>query len=120
MSWLQHHCEAERLAQEAELAVHEERHAQARRLRREAVPAEERPLAAVDLRVPRTLAATAVSAAALRFKAGQPERAGRLAQAVLDRGKLLPEFARVRLREIIAEAEAAPPTGDQDRTKGRK
>ena len=108
MSWLRHHREAERLAQEAELAVHNGSHDRARRMRR-AAAAEERALAAVTPGTPRTLGITAVSAAALHLKAGEPERAARLAQALLDRGEPLPEFAQIRLLEISAEAGAASP-----------
>ena len=111
MSWIKHHQESERLASQAQIAVHKKRLGEALKLYSLAADAEESAIADLDLSKTRTLGISVVSAAWLRYKAEQFS----LAEAVADRWlefDRLPAFARDQLCEIrqkVASAAASVP-----------
>ena len=112
MSWIEHHESSERLASQAEMAVRENRRDEALALYARAADAEERAVADLDRSQTRTLGISAVSAAALHYKAHQLARAEQTAIRWLGFDRL-PAFARDQLRLLlrsISSEQAA--TGD--------
>ena len=111
MSWVENHEVSERLAAEAEAALHDGREDEAACLYAEAAEAEDKAVADLDPSSKRTLGITTVSAVSLRFKAARyaPDgatranrfaRAEQSAQVWLDhRG--LPAFAEDQLRSLL-------------------
>lgn len=104
MSWLEHHQQAEHLADAAMIADHRGQPRLARILYRRAAMAEIRALAEVKPEHHRTRGITAVSAAACYLKGGQLKAAIRFAQRALHGHRPLPQFARRQLQEIINDA----------------
>jgi|GEM_PF-2156026 len=100
MSWNSHHSESERFASDAEVRAKQGDRFGAIELYRLAAEAEVRALAGVDRSKTRTLGVTAVSAAALYYKAGEHEAAKKIAQQWLD-DHSLPVFASEQLRNIL-------------------
>ena len=104
MSWLEHHKQAEALADEAMIAAHRGQPRLSRILYRRAAMAEIRALAEVKPEHHRTRGITAVSAAACYLKGGQFKATIQFAQRALRGARPLPQFARHQLQEIIAAA----------------
>ena len=100
MSWIEHHESSERLASQAEMAVRENRRDEALALYARAADAEERAVADLDRSKIRTLGVSAVSAAALHYKAHQLARAEQAAIRWLGFDRL-PAFAREQLRLLL-------------------
>jgi glycine cleavage system regulatory protein/CheY-like chemotaxis protein len=100
MSWERHHYESERLASAAETAVRRGDGRRASELYKLAAESEKRALNEIDPSKLRTLGVTAVSAAALYYKAGEYETAYQIAQRWLYQDSF-PSFAREQLREIL-------------------
>jgi hypothetical protein len=101
MSWLQHHQSSE----EAAAAAHEARRRgdeqSAKQLFATAAQSELTALTYLDPNEkPRTFGVTAVSAAALLYKAEQPQAAEQFAHTMLGQ-RALPDFATHQLREIL-------------------
>ena len=99
MTWLEHHEQSERFASDAQIASHHGDRALAQQLYANAAKAEEQALREVDPAKSRTYGITAVSAVALRYKAGQNAAAGALAQRCLA-SDTLPGFARRQLDDL--------------------
>jgi len=101
MSWLTHHQTSEEAASEAHAARRRGDDTRATSLFAQAAQAE---LLALDhlslVEKPRTFGVTAVSAAALLYKAEQPRAAEQLAHSMLGQSGL-PDFATDQLREIL-------------------
>jgi hypothetical protein len=102
MNWIDHHTESERHAAEAQLAAHRGETDRARELYALAAGAESKALSGLDQSKVRTLGVTALSAAALWYKAGRFEEAEALVHTWLGSRKL-PPFATDRLREILEQ-----------------
>ena len=102
MSWIDHHNESEHHAAEAQLAARKGETKRARELYALAARVETNALSDLDQSKPRTLGATAVSAAALWYKAGEFEEAQALAHTWLG-SRQLPPFAIDQLREILEQ-----------------
>ena len=101
MSWLTHHQTSEEAASEAHAAQRRGEDALATSLFADAAKAELLALKHLSLaEKPRTFGVTAVSAAALLYKAEQPREAEQLAHSMLGQPGL-PEFATDQLREIL-------------------
>ena len=100
MSWIEHHENSERLASQAQVAMRAGRRDEALELYAVAADAEERAVAALDRSKTRTLGISAVSAAALHYKAHQLARAEEVAIRCLGFGEL-PSFARDQLRLLL-------------------
>lgn len=101
MSWLTHHQSSEEAASEAHAARRRGDEALATRLFADAAKAEVQALEQLSVaEKPRTFGVTAVSAAALLYKAEQPRAAEQLAHSVLCHPGL-PDFATDQLREIL-------------------
>lgn len=101
MTWLAHHQASEEAASEAHAARRRGDQALAKRLFADAAKAELLALKHVSLNEkPRTFGVTAVSAAALLYKAEQPQEAEQLAHSILSQAGL-PDFATDQLREIL-------------------
>ena len=100
MSWIEHHESSERLASQAEMAVRENRQDEALALYARAADAEERAIADLDRSKTRTFGISAVSAAALYYKAHQLARAEQAAIRWLGFDRL-PVFARDQLRLLL-------------------
>lgn len=99
MTWLEHHRESERLASDAEVAARGGRVESARDLYSRAAQAEVRAIEALDHSKSRTLGISAVSAAALCFKAAEYEQAESLAARWL--AGPVPSFAKEQLRLLL-------------------
>ena len=95
-----HHTESERHAAEAQLAAHRGETDRARELYALAARAESKALLGLDQSKLRTLGVTALSAAALWYKAAKFEEAETLVHTWLGSRKL-PPFATDGLREIL-------------------
>lgn len=112
MSWLVHHQTSEEAASEAHAARRQGNEALAKDLFANAAKAELQALKHLSVtEKPRTFGITAVSAAALLYKAEQPQEAEQLAHSMLSQPGL-PDFATDQLREILQsiwneEAQAA-------------
>ena len=100
MSWIEHHESSERLASQAEMAVRENRQDEALALYARAADAEERAIADLDRSKTRTFGVSAVSAAALHYKANRLARAEQAATRSLGLDRL-PAFARDQLRLLL-------------------
>ena len=100
MSWIEHHESSERLASQAEMAVRENRRDEALALYARAADAEERAVADLDRSKTRTVGVSAVSAAALHYKANRLARAEQAAIRGLGFDRL-PAFARDQLRLLL-------------------
>jgi tetratricopeptide (TPR) repeat protein len=100
MSWNEHHCKSERFVSEAELAKRSHHHFQARQLYRQAAEAEYCALNEIELTRPDTLASTVVRVVSLYSKAGEIQKAERLAGEWLRKGSL-PYTAEEQLRELL-------------------
>ena len=100
MSWIKHHESSERLASQAEMAARENRRDEALALYARAADAEERAIADLDRSKTRTFGVSAVSAAALHYKANQLVRAEQAAIRWLGFDRL-PAFARDQLRLLL-------------------
>jgi hypothetical protein len=101
MTWLEHHQASELAASEAHAARHSGDSARADFLFEAAARAELEALNHVSLeQKPRTFAITAVSCAALLYKAARPQEAELFAHSMLSR-QGLPDFATDQLREIL-------------------
>ena len=100
MNWAEHHTESERLAAQAQLAVRRGELERARELYMQAARFEADALSAVEPTKVRTLGITAVSTAALWYKAGNFEAAQALAHTWLGK-QALPPFAVNQLREML-------------------
>ena len=102
MSWVLYHSESERFASAAEMSAKRGEHDRAVELYKLAAEAEARSLNEVDPKKSRTLGVTAVSVAALYYKAGEHEVAKDVAQKWLD-NDALPDFASEQLRGILRQ-----------------
>lgn len=102
MSWDLHHSESERFASTAETAARHGEHNRAVELYKLAAEAEARALNDVDPKKARTLGVTAVSVAALYYKAGEHEVAKDIAQKWLDYDDI-PDFASKQLGDILRQ-----------------
>jgi len=100
MTWLEAHRESERLASEAEVALREGARDRAISLYKAAGNEETNALSMIGSEKTRTLGVSAVSAAALLFKAREFEMAERLAVSCLARAEM-PQFAREQLKTIL-------------------
>ena len=101
MSWLTHHQTSEEAASDAHAARRRGDDALATNLFADAAKAELLALKHLSLaEKPRTFGVTAVSAAALLYKAEQPREAEQLAHSMLGQPGL-PDFATDQLREIL-------------------
>lgn len=100
MNWSSLHHNSESLAASAHEALTRGDTAAARVLFADAADAEERAFETLSADKPRTLGITAVSAAALWYKAGDLERAEQLAHTAAAT-KALPAFAKEQLRELL-------------------
>ena len=100
MSWIEHHESSERFASQAEMAVRENRRDEALALYARAADAEERAIADLDRSKTRTFGVSAVSAAALHYKANRLESAEQAAIRWLGFDRL-PAFARDQLRLLL-------------------
>ena len=110
MTWVQHHRESEDLASAAEMSLRLGNREKARDLYVLSARAEESALKKLHISQEKTYGITAVSAAALYFKAGQLDCAERIAKDSMAFNRL-PEFARNQLRDImnsVADATAQP------------
>jgi hypothetical protein len=105
MSWVLYHSESERFASTAEMAAKHGEHDRAVELYKLAAEAEARALNEVDPKKSRTLGVTAVSVAALHYKAGEYEDAKDVAQKWLN-NDVLPDFAGEQLRDILRQIDA--------------
>ena len=99
MSWVEHHKRSEKLASDAQVALFQDRKAEALKLYAQAADAEDKALTHLDRSKVRTVGISAVSAASLYYKAGDLERAGELAAEWL-RWPALPAFAQNQLRSL--------------------
>ncbi len=102
MRWSENHSLSERLAAQAQGALREGDNELARDLYSQAAQAEANALSAVDKSKMRTLGVTAVSAAALWYKAGNFRNAESLAHKCLGSYEL-PSFASGQLKEILEQ-----------------
>lgn len=101
MSWLTHHQTSEEAAAEAHAARRRGDDTLAKSLFADAAKAELQALKQLSLaEKPRTFGVTAVSAAALLYKAEQQQEAEQLAHSMLGQSGL-PDFATDQLREIL-------------------
>jgi hypothetical protein len=100
MTWLEAHRESEMLASEAEIAMHEGERPKAFSLYWAAATKEADSLSMIGLDKPKTLGVSAVSAAALFFKAREFDLAEHLAISCLAR-EGMPQFAKVQLKAIV-------------------
>ena len=100
MSWAVHHKRSERLAADAQVALFQGRETEARGLYARAADAEAKALADLDKSKVRTVGISAVSAAALYYKAADLARAEEVATAWLSTS-WLPDFAKAQLRGIL-------------------
>lgn len=100
MPWLNHHKLSERLASEAQVALHHGRREEALELYAGAAYAEARALADLDRSRVRTAGISAVSAASLHYKAGDRVRSEEVAVQWLGE-QTLPDFAKKQLRGIL-------------------
>ena len=99
MSWVEHHKRSERLASDAQVALFKDRRTEALELYAQAADAEDKALADLDRSKVRTVGISAVSAASLYYKAGDLERAWKIADEWL-RWPTLPDFAKDQLRNL--------------------
>jgi hypothetical protein len=99
VSWQDHHTKSERMAGDAEAAKLRCRIDEALELYRRAAEEESAALEEIPSSKVRTLGITAVSAAALWYKAREHERAEQIAHKWLARP--LPTFAVLQLRELL-------------------
>jgi hypothetical protein len=102
MSWLEHHRQSESFANQAEVLKRQGETEAALRHYGMAADAEVLALDALELDEQRTIGITAVSAAALLFKAQQFAQAKLLAYRWLA-SQRLPGFAVVQLEDILRE-----------------
>jgi hypothetical protein len=102
MSWLDHHRQSEQLASHAEILQRQGEFEAARQHYALAAAAEVQALALISPPENRTLGITAVSAAALFFKAKDFLSAKQVAYETLS-SQTLPHFAVVQLEEILKE-----------------
>jgi hypothetical protein len=100
MTWLTFHRQSETLAQQAHESMRTGDKEAARRLFAEAAEFERRALDSLDPSKNKTRGITAVSAAALWYKAAEFDRVTQLAYGQLSDSSL-PEFARFQLEEIV-------------------
>ena len=100
MTWDEFHRQSEQLAIQAHLALREHRLADATKLYKEAAELEQKAYEIIDVNKTRTRGITAVSAAALWYKAREYARAEQLAYATLS-DSLIPDFAQNDLRNIV-------------------
>ena len=105
MSWITLHRRSEQAASEAQLALLQGRHAEARDLYAQAADAEDKALHALAPSKTRTIGITAVSAASLYYKAANLSRAEEVAGHWLGVGSL-PGFAREQLRGLLQSVRA--------------
>lgn len=103
MTWVEYHKKSEQFAGEAEAAEYRGDADHAHELYRQAAELEEKALGVLDRQKVKTLGITAVSAAALWFKAGQSEQSRRIAEEWLASGTL-PDFAVIQLMKMISAA----------------
>lgn len=103
MSWSAHHKRSEMYASEAELAVKNGECGQAMKLYRLAAESENMALSSLASDKPRTLGITAVSVAALWYKAGAFEQTIQTAEKWLQNHEL-PPFAINQLQELLLES----------------
>lgn len=115
MSWIEHHQASEQLAAEAQAALREDRQAEALALYARAADAEHEALTDLDASKTRTSGITAVSAASLYYKAGELERAERVAGHWVG-VDYLPSFAKEQLRGLLQSiwAESAGKQADAE------
>lgn len=100
MTWVEHHKVSEQFASQAQVALWEGRHTEALSLYARAADAENKALADLDASKARTVGITAVSAAALYYKAKDFTRAEEVAGHWLGFGAL-PAFAKDQLRSLL-------------------
>ncbi len=100
MTWLEAHRESEILASEADIAKREGEHSKAFSLYRDAATKEASALSLIGSDKPKTLGVSAVSAAALFFKAREFDSAEQLAISCLAR-EGMPLFAKAQLKAIV-------------------
>lgn len=118
MTWAEHHALSERYATEAELRTRRGDGAGAKALYRQAALAEARALEALPRDKLKTLGITAVSTAALWFKAGDYEAARQVATEYLA-VPTMPTFALAQLRELLQTIDKYQPgfkVGDEVRS----
>jgi hypothetical protein len=107
MTWVEFHKQSEQLAGAAEASEYKGEAARARELYRQAAEWEEKALHVLDRQKVKTLGITAVSAAALRYKAGQLQQARNVAEDWLASG-CLPPFAVAQLEELLKKLPLQP------------
>jgi len=100
MTWIEEHKKSEQLAAQAETTIRMGRTEEARHLYLAAAEAEAAALRLIQPDKHRTLGITAISAASLFFKAGEPSKAELLALASLA-NEATPLFAREELQAIV-------------------
>ncbi len=100
MTWLEHHCQSEQYASDAEVAVRRGECDRAQELYAKAAQAEEQALRKLDPAKSRTYGVSAVSTVSLYFKAAQRHTAETLAHRCLA-SEHLPDFARDQLRDLL-------------------
>lgn len=100
MTWLEHHRESERLASEAEVALRRGDTTAAKELFGQAAEAEQRAFADLDISKTRTIGVSALSTAALYYKAGRLAAAEAFAYNALASGTLA-DFAVDELRLLL-------------------
>jgi hypothetical protein len=102
MSWLEHHIQSEQAASHAEIMHRQGELEVAKKYYAVAAEAEVKALEALAPDETRTIGITAVSAAALWFKAKEFPQAKQVAYRWLS-SQMLPMFAIVQLEEILKE-----------------
>jgi len=100
MTWLTYHRQSETLAQQAHESLRAGDKDGANQLFTQAAELERQALDSLDRSKTQTRGITAVSAAALWYKAGEFDRACQLAYSQLSDGALA-EFARFQLEELV-------------------
>ena len=104
MTWNEYHSRSERYASDAQMAQISRDFDRAKHFYGLAAEQEELALSALDPSKARTLGITAVSAAALWYKAGEFEKARELSSLWLKTG-LLPPFAEAEIQDLLSEIE---------------
>ncbi len=100
MNWLSLHQQSEKFAADAHDAMRRGDRNAAQELFAQAAHAEADALEVITDDKPRTLGITAVSAAALWYKAGELEKAAMLAHRA-SANSIMPAFAQEQLRELL-------------------
>lgn len=102
MTWLSHHRESMRLADEAKTALRLGHRGQSEAFYAQAAEAEVQAVQSLDTAKTRTFGVTAMSVVCLYFKAGELLKGEAMAYGYLASG-LLPEFAAGQIRDLLQE-----------------